>query len=199
MVLGDSHQFLPASLEQLAASLAKVGRWYFQNLHDVVADVYPEAEVELLERKGVFCFDYIDSFALLDEPAIPPREAFFNKLGDVECSQADYANAENVWENFNCQSIKEYMALYLLGDISLMADVFQAFRKNSLDEYKLDPAYVVSAPQLAWNALLKHIDRPIPLITDPEMYRMIQPNIRGGIYHEKVRYAHDNNKFMGSL
>ena len=90
------------------------------------------------------------------------------------------------------------MAIYLLSDICLLADVFQAFRNNSLDEYQLDPAYFVSAPQLAWNALLKHIDWPIPLLTDPEMYCMIQPNIRGGICHGSVRYARAN-KLMGSL
>ena len=66
MVFLDSLQFLPASLEQLAASFAKVGRGYFQNLHDVATDVYPEADVELLERKEVFCYDYLDSFTRLD-------------------------------------------------------------------------------------------------------------------------------------
>ena len=54
MVFRDSLQFLPAFLEQLEASLAKVGRGYFQNLPDVVTDVYPEADVELLERKKSF-------------------------------------------------------------------------------------------------------------------------------------------------
>ena len=101
--------------------------------------------------------------------------------------------------NWHCQSLKEYRRLYLLSDICLLADVFQAFRNNSLDEYQLDPAFFVSAPQLACNALLKHIDRPIPLITDPEMYRMIKPNICGGICHASVRYASANNKLMGSL
>ena len=107
MVFRDSLQFLPASLEQLAASLAKVGRGYFQNLQNVVSDVYPKADVELLERKGVFCYDYLDSLARLDKPALPPREAFFNKLGSVECSQADYAHAQHVWENFHCQNLKK--------------------------------------------------------------------------------------------
>ena len=198
MVFRDSHQFLPASLEQLAALLGKVGRGYFQNLHDVVTDVYPEADVELLERKGVFYYDFLDSFTRLDEPAFPPRGAFDNKLGGVDCSQADYAHAQHVWDTFHCQSLKEYMALYLLRDICLLSDVFQAFRNNSMDEYQLDPAYIVSAPQLAWNALLKHIDRQIPLVTDPDMYRMIQPNIRGGICHASVLYA-CANKMMGSL
>ena len=127
MVLRDSQQFLSASLQQLAASLAKVSREHFSNLHDVVTDVYPEADVELLERKGVFCYDYLDFFARLDEPALPPREAFFNKLGNMECSQADYSHAQHVWDNFHCSSLKEYMALYLLSDICLLADVFQAF------------------------------------------------------------------------
>ena len=66
-------------MEQLAASLAKVGRGHFQNLQDVVTDVYLEAEVELLERKEVFCYDYFDSFERLDEFALPPREAFFKQ------------------------------------------------------------------------------------------------------------------------
>ena len=96
MVFRYSLQFLPAFLEQLAASLAKIGCGYFQNLHDVVTDVYPEAVVELLERKRVFFYDYLDSFARLDEPVLPPREAFFNKLGGVKCSQVNYAHAPNV-------------------------------------------------------------------------------------------------------
>ena len=76
IVFCDSLQFLSASLEQLAASLANVGRENFQNLHAVVTDVYPEADVELLERKGVFCYDYLDSLPRLDEPALPFRETF---------------------------------------------------------------------------------------------------------------------------
>ena len=83
MVFRDSLQFLPASLEQLAASLAKVGREYFQNLHEMVTNVYPEADVKLLELKRVFCYDYLNSLARLDEQALPPREAFFNKFGGV--------------------------------------------------------------------------------------------------------------------
>ena len=55
MVFRDSLHFQPASLEQLPASLGKVSRGSFQNLHDVVTNVFSEADVELLERKGLFC------------------------------------------------------------------------------------------------------------------------------------------------
>ena len=40
-VFQDSLQFVPASLEQLTASLAKTGRGNFYNLHEVVAQIYP--------------------------------------------------------------------------------------------------------------------------------------------------------------
>ena len=38
------------------------------------------------------------------------------------------------------------MQRYLLSDICLLADAFQMFRNNSLNEYQLDPAYIVSEP-----------------------------------------------------
>ena len=60
-----------------------------------------------------------------------------------------------MFKDFKFQHIGDYMRLYLLRDVAFFADVFQMFRYNSLDEYQLDPAYYMSAPQLAWNALLK--------------------------------------------
>ena len=64
---------------------------------------------------------------------------------------------------------------------------------------KLDPAYFISAPQLAWNSMFKMQDLKLELISDHEMYRMIQPNIREGICHASGRYARANNIYMGAL
>ena len=76
----------------------------------MVTDVHPETNVELLQRKKVFCYDYLDSFTRFDQPELPLREtAFVNKLGGVKCSQADYSHAQHVLEKFYIQSLKEYM------------------------------------------------------------------------------------------
>ena len=91
------------------------------------------------------------------------------------------------------------MQLYLTTDVSLLADVFENFRATCHEAYELDPAYFVSAPQLAWNAMFKKTKLEAKLLSDPEMYRMIQPNIRGGICHASVRYVKVNNKYMGAL
>ena len=47
--------------------------------------------------------------------------------------------------------------------------------------------------------MFKYQNLVLDLISAPEMYRMIQPNIRGGIFHASIRYACANNKYMGAL
>ena len=198
MVFRDLLQFLFAFLTQFTTSLAMTGRCNWYNLHDIVAQIYPESDVELLERKGLFATTTLTR-SRLSKNLLYLYERHSSTLSKALSSATDYAHAKHVFANYQCESLKDHMQLYLLSDICLLADVFQMFLYNSLLEYHLDPAYFVSAPQLAWNAILKHINRPIPLITDPKMYRMIQPNIYGGICHASVRYARANNKLMCSL
>ena len=45
--------------------------------------------------------------------------------------------------------------------------------------------------------MFKKLKLEVKLISDQEMYRMIQPNIWGGNCHASVRYAKANNKLMG--
>ena len=44
---------------------------------------------------------------------------------------------------------------YLDFDTLLLADVFENFRKMCFEIYQLDPAKLLSAPQLAWQAVFK--------------------------------------------
>ena len=85
MVFRDSLQFLCSSLEALASSLAKSGRENFIHLHEIISERYPESPVELVERKGIFCYDYIDSFERFNEATLPTREQFFSNLYNAEC------------------------------------------------------------------------------------------------------------------
>ena len=121
-------------------------------------------------KQKTFCYDYLDSFDRLADTALPSREQFISKLSNAECKPENYEYAQRVWNELSCTTFGDYMRLYLLNDICILADVFETFRANSLEEYQLDPAYYMSAPQLAWSALLKFIIRSIHLITDQEMY-----------------------------
>lgn len=105
MVFRDSLQYFPASLEQLVVSLNKTDRENFINLHKVVESNYPNIDVALIERKGVFCYDYLDSFEQLEEPALLHREDFYSDLLGEKCLLAEYAHAQHVWTKFNCNTL----------------------------------------------------------------------------------------------
>ena len=81
----------------------------------------------------------------------------FSTLTQEEISILDYEDAKNVWNVFQCKSLKVYLYLYLLCDILLLADVMENFRIKCLSEYDLDFVYFVSFPHLVWNAMLKKI------------------------------------------
>lgn len=83
--------------------------------------------------------------------------------------------------------------------VACFADVKKNFRENRMIGYDLDPVHFVSAPHMTWNALLKPTKEHIDLISNPEIYRMIQQNVRGGICNCSVGYARAKNKYMGTL
>ena len=72
----------------------------FYHLSDCcVADSF-----QLVPKKGIYPYDYVDSFAKFDETSLPPQTAFFNKLSVDACSNADYTHALRVWEAFECKA-----------------------------------------------------------------------------------------------
>ena len=98
-----------------------------------VREEFPiQHEFEHIKRKGVYPYDYMDSFARFDESRLPSQDAFFNKLPDSPCSDTEYAHATRVWAAFECESIAEYHVIYLKCDVLLLADVFEKFRATCL-------------------------------------------------------------------
>ena len=62
--------------------------------------------------------------------------------------------------------------------------------------YFLDPAHYVSSPQLSSDAMLLHTKCTLDLISDPEMFSMVDAVIRGGVSMISTRHAQANNPYM---
>ena len=199
LVFRDSYMFLTSSLESLVQSLRKTDENRFRQLESLMSIRYPIADFKLLLRTGVFSYEYLVLFNKFNDQALPNREEFFSTLRGEQCSAEDYDYAQRVWTALGCASLEDYLKLYLASDVCQLADVFQNFRSICRQNYDLDPAYFLSAPQLAYNSMFKMQELELELISDQEMYRMIQPNIRGGICHASVRLARANNMYMGSM
>ena len=98
----------------------------------------------LLLRKGIYPYEYMDSWEKFDETTLPPKEAFHSNLNLEDISDKDYAHVQKVWEVFEIKNCGEYHDLYVQSDTLLLADVFENFRNKCLEIYELDPIYFVS-------------------------------------------------------
>ena len=87
----------------------------------------------------------------------------------------------------------EYHDVYLQLEVVLLADFFEKFRRTCLDYYKLDPLHYYTTPGLAWDAALGMSRVDLELITDENIYNMVENSIRGGISMISTRHATASN------
>ena len=156
-----------------------------------------DEQFRLLLRKGVYPYEYKTSWDKFKETKLPPKEAFHSNLNMSDISEYDYKYAQKVWKEFNLKNLEEYHDLYLTTDMLLASNVFEAFRDDCMNTYKLDPAHFYTSTELFWQASLKFIVVRLELLTHPDMLFMFERGIRGGITQAVHRYASANNKYMG--
>ena len=116
-----SYKFMPASLDGLVNNLRKDAFYS-------VKREYGEKNLELLTRKGVYPYDYMNTPEKLKETELPPKEAFYSKLNNEGISDEDYTHAKKVWDAFEMKILEDYHNLYNELDVLLLADVFENFR-----------------------------------------------------------------------
>jgi len=105
----DNLQFMNSSLERLSANL---------QTEDLVMTSrgISDSELALLRRKGVYPYEYVDSYERFDEIKLPPKEAFYSQLTQEHISDADYRHGQQVWSTFRCQTLGDYHDIYLRTD-----------------------------------------------------------------------------------
>jgi hypothetical protein len=216
----DSLLFLTSGLDKVVDSLANVnedeGRVVpdtskFHHLKQYVNDfvkkhnknaLFSEYFMKMLCHKQFYPYEYFTSDTMFEEKNLPPIESFYSKLKDETCSPKAYDHAQTVFKDFDCKTLWDYHDLYLATDVILLADVFEHFRKLAMIDDQLDPVHYVSLPGFAWDSLMlkaEPILKPLgglELISDPEMYLMVESGIRGGVSMISKRHAVANNKNM---
>ena len=126
----------------------------------------------LLLRKGVYPYEYMDSWKRFKEESLPDKESFYSELNNEHITDEDYAHAQKVWDTFKIKNLGEYHDLYVQSDTALLSDVFENFRDKCIEIHELDPALFLSAAGLAWQACLKKTKVELELLTDNDMLIM---------------------------
>lgn len=197
----DTFAFMSSSIEELANNLKKEckttadKRLIFKNVSKQFPD---DEEFNLMTQKGVYPYDWINSYDKLNSEQLPPIEEFYSKLYDAKCSEEDYKQAVKVWETFKCKTFMDYHNLYLITDVLLLADIWENFRVVCYKNYGLDCEYYYTAPGLSFDAMLKMTKIKLELLTDLDMYLFVENGIRGGISQISKRHAIANNKYMSN-
>ena len=158
----DSFQFMSSSLDKLVNNPPK------DDLKST-SQVFKGKKLSLMLQKGVYPYDFMDSFEKFDQTELPAKEHFYNVLNDQDITNDEYDHAKKVWKTFKLKNMDEYHDLYLGSDVLLLTDVFENFRKTCMQYYKLDPCHYFTSPGLSWDAMLKMTNIKLELMVDIEM------------------------------
>ena len=111
----------------------------------------------------------------------------------------EYAHAQLMWREFECETFADYHDLYCSTDVLLLADVFEAYRTQTLRYFDLDPAHFLTLPNCQWEALLRGAyqdNTPIELelLTDQSIDEMCEKGLIGGMCSVgRQKITHANN------
>ena len=123
----------------------------------------------LLLKKGIYTYEYMDSWEGFTETSLSDKEAFYNNLNMENITDVDYKHAKIVFKNLINKNLGDYHDLNVQSDTLLLADAFENFRNMCINVYELDPAHFLSAPGLACQACLKKTEVKLELLTNVDM------------------------------
>jgi hypothetical protein len=187
----DTLRFQNASLAKLVENLKKdFGSEPFAQTREL----FGEGDIDDLCGKLPYAYDFAKTMRDYEKPVFPTQADYHNKLKAEKCSDDEFKRVERVREKFGCKTYGDLAEIYQKLDVTLLADVFEYFRKKCQNAFGLDPAWFVSLPGFGWAYMLMKITknkRKIELIRDISMYQKIEKktNTRGGITYVNERFT----------
>ena len=170
LVFIDSAQFMNALVKNLSDN-------DFNYLSQEVSGDF----LEFVKQKGVYPYEYMDSFKKFSENKLPDRCKFYSSLKDECISKKDYLHTVTVWNVFRMNTTGDYHDLYLKTGVLLLADVFERFINTCSDYYGLDPCHYFSSLRSSWDAMLKMTGIELGLISVIDMHLFIEEGMIVGI------------------
>jgi hypothetical protein len=69
-------------------------------------------------KKLNFPYEYITSFEILHQTAIPKKADFFSSLKQTHISDGEYENFKTIWNGMDQPSLLNYLHIYNNSDVS---------------------------------------------------------------------------------
>ena len=91
-------------------------------------------------RKGVYPYEYMDSWERFNETSLPSKDDFYSNLNMEDVNDIGYRHANNVFKRFELENLGQYHDLYVQSDTVLLADVFENFRDMCIQGIRTRPS-----------------------------------------------------------
>ena len=174
IVFIDSMLFINSSLDKL------VKNWGSKDFK-YLSEAFSDEKLELLKKKGIYPYEYFNSFKKFKETNLPDKDKFFSSLKDWGINEKEYQRACDVWKVFKIKNLGEYHDLSLKSDVLLLCDVFKKFISVCLIDYGRDPSHYYSSSGLSWDAMLKMTGIELEKINNVDVHLFLEKRMRGGI------------------
>ena len=184
--------FLNSSLDKLVNNLNDLKSKDLTKGFKYLSKVFKGNKLELVKKKRIYPYEYMDSFKKFKDICLPDKDCFFNSLKICSISDQEYQSAINIW-SINIFNLGEYHDLYSKTDVLLLCDVFENFINVCLKDYGLVPCHYFSSPGLAWDAMLKMTGIRLEKINDIDMYLFLEKGMSRGISYISKRYSKSND------
>lgn len=192
----DSFKFLPASLKVLSINLKNSGLQHFKHTAKIVEC---EEDLEMVAIKGALPYDWLSNFDKLEQTKLPPYNDWYNSLKQEHISPQTYDICRKIWDKFGCETVYDYILIYLSLDCLLLSDIYERYRSLCIQHFNLDPIHFYSSAGLSYNAALKMLKHPLELISDRTQLECILSGIRGGLATVgETLYAEANNPYCAN-
>ena len=70
----------------------------------------------LLLKKGVYLYEYMDSWERFDETLLPDKEAFYSSLNMDNITDVDHRYEKRVFKSLDNKNLGDYYDLYVQSD-----------------------------------------------------------------------------------
>ena len=98
LMLIDSFQFMSSSLDKLVRNLRKDDLIY-------TSKVFKGKRLNLTSQKGVYPYDFMDSFGKFNEMELPTKDQFYSILNDQHITDDEYDHAKKVWKTLKIKTM----------------------------------------------------------------------------------------------
>ena len=97
---------MAAGLGNLVDALISKGEDKFKYF-DNMKKHFTETEMELICKKGVYPYEWVDDNEKFKQEGLPPTKEFYSKLRISGITKAEYKHAQNVYKTFNCKTFQD--------------------------------------------------------------------------------------------